>query len=208
MSLIIDALITFCDVTTIGLCGFNKVPQIIKLAKEKSVKGLSLASILLELTSYSIMFSYNVYSAYALTTYFEYPLLIVQDVVMLTLFLALSGRLSPVEILPVAALPCFAYSIASGTLPNSLIKTLVGMCTPISASSKVVALLAIIRSKNSESVSIPTWCISSYTSITRLFTIYVESADPALLMNFGTSFVLNTLIIIVAIIYKPRKKVD
>ncbi|XP_045607825.1 solute carrier family 66 member 3 [Procambarus clarkii] len=208
MSLLIDSLIAFCDVTTIGLCGLMKVPQILTIVKARSVKGLSLASLLLELTSYSIMLSYNVYSAYALSTYFEYPLMVLQDVVMVAVFLAFTGRLSPTAFLPMAAASYFAYSIASGKLPHVLIKTLVGLCTPISASSKVVALITIIRSKNSAMVSIPSWSISAYTCVTRIFTIYVESADPALLMNFCTSFVLNMCIIIAAIAYKPREKKD
>ncbi|XP_071542386.1 solute carrier family 66 member 3 [Panulirus ornatus] len=208
MSLLIDSMITFCNLTTIGLCGFMKVPQIMKIIKAKSVQGLSLASLLLELTSYSIMLSYNVYSAYAFSTYFEYPLMVIQDVVMLGVFLTFTGRLSPLVVLPAAAFSYFAYSIASGSLPSSLITTLVSLCTPISASSKVVALLTIIRSKNSATVSIPSWSISAYTCVTRLFTIYVESADPALLMNFGTSFILNLCIITAAVFYKPREKKD
>nr|XP_053631781.1 solute carrier family 66 member 3-like [Cherax quadricarinatus] len=206
MSLLIDSLITFCDVTTIGLCGFMKVPQILTMVKARSVKGLSLASLLLELTSYTIMLSYNVYSAYALSTYFEYPLMVLQDVVMVAVFLAFTGQLSPTVILPTAAASYFAYSIVSGQLPDTLIKTLVGLCTPISASSKVVALITIIRAKNSATVSIPSWTISAYTCVTRIFTIYVESADPALLMNFCTSFVLNIFIIIAAAMYKPKQK--
>ncbi|KAK3889899.1 hypothetical protein Pcinc_006130 [Petrolisthes cinctipes] len=206
MSLLIDSLIHFCNLTTIGLCGFNKVPQIISIVRNKTTKGLSLMALLLELTSYSIMLSYNVYSAYALSSYFEYPLLVIQDLVMLAVFLAFNGQLSPSIFVPAAAASYFAYSIASGILPHTLITTLVGLCTPISASSKVMALLTILRSKNSAAVSVTSLCISAYTSLTRLFTIYVESADIALLMNFGTSLFLNCCIILAAIAYKPRDK--
>lgn len=50
MSLLIDSLITICNVSTIGLCGFNKIPQIFAIIKAKSTKGLSLTSLMLELT--------------------------------------------------------------------------------------------------------------------------------------------------------------
>lgn len=79
-------------------------------------------------TSYSIMLSYNVYSAYALSSYFEYPLLVTQDLVMLAVFLAFNGQLSPSIIVPAAAASYFAYSIASGVLPHALITTLVVSC--------------------------------------------------------------------------------
>lgn len=41
------------------------------------------------------------------------------------------------------------------------------MCTPISASSKVVQLLAILRAKNAESVSPLTWFISAFTNLSK-----------------------------------------
>lgn len=206
MSLLIDSLITICNVSTIGLCGFNKIPQIFAIIKAKSTKGLSLTSLMLELTSYTIMLSYNIYSGYSFSSYFEYPLLVTQDVVMLVVFLSFTGRLSPTVLVPAAAAAYFAHSIASGNLPHALITTLVGLCTPISASSKVMALFTIIRIKNSAAVSVSSLSISAYTCFTRLFTIYVESADPALLMNFGISLMLNLCLITAAIIYKPKKK--
>ncbi|XP_050727835.1 solute carrier family 66 member 3-like [Eriocheir sinensis] len=206
MSLLIDSLITVCNVSTIGLCGFMKVPQILAIIRARSTKGLSLAALCLELTSYSIMLSYNIYSGYAFSSYFEYPLMVTQDVVMLVVFLSFTGRLSPAVLVPAVGASYFAFSIASGSFPHALITTLVGLCTPISASSKVVALVTIIRLKNSATVSVSSLSISAYTCLTRLFTIYVESADPALLMNFGTSLMLNICLITAALVYKPRVK--
>lgn len=208
MSGFVNFVTLFCDITTIGLSGFMKVPQINSIIKSKSTKGLSLASLLLELTSYTIMLSYNIYSAYPLVTYFEYPMMVLQDIVMLTVFLSFNGLMSPAVILPASGAMCFAYAICTGMLPHALITTLVGLCTPISASSKLVALLTIIRSKNSSTVSVSSWLISSYTCVTRIFTTYMDSADYALLLNFGTSFILNSMIVAAAIAYKPRKKED
>jgi|ERR1712126_543208 len=206
MSLVINALISWCNISTIGLCGFNKIPQIRAIQKANSVKGLSLASLLLELTSYCISLSYNIYNGYNLVSYFEYPLLVVQDIVMLLLFLSLTGRLTPVNGTIGAAASYFFYCIASGVFSPALIKTLAGSTTAISASSKVMALLAIVRSKNSETVSLTAWGISAYTCITRIFTIYVESADVVLLTNFITSLILNLAIIGAAIFYAPKKE--
>lgn len=60
MSLLIDSLITICNVSTIGLCGFMKVPQIIAIIKAKSTKGLSLTSLMLELTRWVLFAVVNV----------------------------------------------------------------------------------------------------------------------------------------------------
>ena len=43
------------------------------------------------------------------------------------------------------------------------------MCTPISASSKIVQLMAILRAKNADSVSVLTWFISTFTNLSKYF---------------------------------------
>ncbi|MPC70730.1 hypothetical protein E2C01_064984 [Portunus trituberculatus] len=71
------------------------------------------------------MLSYNIYSGYSFSSYFEYPLMVTQDVVMLVVFLLFTGRLSPTLLVPATAAVYFAYSVASGSLPHALITTLV-----------------------------------------------------------------------------------
>jgi hypothetical protein len=41
------------------------------------------------------------------------------------------------------------------------------MCTPVSASSKVVQLIEILRTKNAESISILTWFLSAFTNFSK-----------------------------------------
>uniref|UniRef100_T1GUU0 Uncharacterized protein n=1 Tax=Megaselia scalaris TaxID=36166 RepID=T1GUU0_MEGSC len=41
---------------------------------------------------------------------------------------------------------------------------LVPFCTPIGATSKVLQLLAILKSKDSSSVSLTTWALSAFTN--------------------------------------------
>ncbi|KAK0177022.1 hypothetical protein PV328_001113 [Microctonus aethiopoides] len=69
-------------------------------------------------------------------------------------------------------------------VPKVFLTILASMCTPISALSKIVQLFAVIRAKNSESVSLLTWTISVFTNITRVYTIWMDSADVVLLGNF------------------------
>lgn len=50
-----------------------------------------------------------------------------------------------------------------------------GLCTPISASSKVVALLTIIRLKNSANVSVSSLSISTYTCLSKWLAGFASS---------------------------------
>lgn len=48
------------------------------------------------------------------------------------------------------------------------------MCTPISASSKIVQLLTILRARNAESVSPLTWFISAFTNLSKFSVLCVQ----------------------------------
>ncbi|KAL7635179.1 UNVERIFIED_CONTAM: hypothetical protein RMT77_014165 [Armadillidium vulgare] len=206
MSLVISAMIGFANASTIALSGFNKVPQVYSLLKSKSPSGVSLQGLLLEFSGYCIMMSYNFYSNYPLASYFEYPLLVIQDLVMILVMMKLLNLYSSSLILHSVIFLSVMMSIGWGIMPTTFIALLVNLCTPLSASSKVIQLKTILRSRDSTGVSVLTWSISAYTCITRLFTIYVESYDVALLLNFFVSLILNLAIIGAALKFRPTKK--
>ncbi|KAB7500484.1 PQ-loop repeat-containing protein 3 [Armadillidium nasatum] len=171
MSLVINAMIGFANASTIALSGFMKVPQVYSLLKSRSPSGVSLQGLLLEFSGYCIMMSYNFYSNYPLASYFEYPLLVVQDLVMILVMMKLLNLYSSSLILHSVIFLSIMTSIGWGIMPTAFI-----------------ALLVI--------------CMYS----TRLFTIYVESYDVALLLNFFVSLVLNLAIIGAALKFRPTKK--
>ncbi|CAD7081761.1 unnamed protein product [Hermetia illucens] len=89
--------------------------------------------------------------------------------------------------------------------PSAVLVILVPLCTPIGASSKVLQLLAILRTKDSSSVSLVTWALSAFTNLTRIYTIMIESNDIMLLSNFIISFTLSATVFLAALIYRKPK---
>jgi hypothetical protein len=51
------------------------------------------------------------------------------------------------------------------------------LTTPVSASSKVVQLLAILRAKDSQSISAMTWVISAFTNLSKSFLLFFLHAS-------------------------------
>ncbi|XP_023719284.1 solute carrier family 66 member 3 [Cryptotermes secundus] len=202
---VIELIADVLSIITISLCLILKIPQIINLIKLKSAVGINLYSLLLELTSYSIMTCYNYCNSYALLSYMEYPIILVQEIVLIFLVLKYMGFLGT------NSFACFGLYIAitgaflCGLLPKTILAVLAPMCTPVSASSKVVQLIEILRTKNAESVSILTWFLSAFTNFTRVFTIYMDSADVTLLVNFSVSVFLSSSVMLSAIYYKHPK---
>ncbi|XP_063239519.1 solute carrier family 66 member 3 [Bacillus rossius redtenbacheri] len=195
------------SVITIALCFILKIPQILNIIKLKSAKGISLKALLLELSSYTVMTCYNYTNGYALLTYMEYPVIISQQAVLILLVSRhsglLGGRCAVLCALYLAVTCCFL----SGVLPKAVLAGLVPLCTPVSAFSKVMQLYEIVSSKNAESVSLLTWFLSAFTNLTRIYTIYLDSADPMLLTNFSISVALSSSVLAAAAYYR-RPKAD
>uniref|UniRef100_A0A2P2I906 PQ-loop repeat-containing protein 3-like n=1 Tax=Hirondellea gigas TaxID=1518452 RepID=A0A2P2I906_9CRUS len=204
MSLLIEPLMTIANVSTVLLSAFAKVPQIMSILRSRSVVGVSRSSIMLELTGYCITMSYFISYQYALSGYLEYPFLVLQDLVLLATVLWLSSDGNPVLMMGYAGLLlALISSMIGGLLSAPMMTMLVSSSTPISAISKVVQLMAIIRRQSSEGVALTSWVISTYTCLTRLATIYIATADVALMMNFAISVVLNSCIVVAVIVYTP-----
>ncbi|EZA60426.1 hypothetical protein DMN91_010880 [Ooceraea biroi] len=189
---------------TIGMCFVLKIPQIVKILSVKSAHEISTLGLFLELTSYTVMTSYNYTNGYSVLSYLEYPIILVQEYILIFLVLKYVNKLNMWSLLCT-----IMYFILSGcllleALPKVVLTFLAPMCTPISASSKIVQLLAILRAKNAESVSPLTWFISAFTNLTRVFTIWMDSADMLLLGNFIISVLLSSSIMFSALYYRAR----
>ncbi|TMW45353.1 hypothetical protein DOY81_009566 [Sarcophaga bullata] len=87
-----------------------------------------------------------------------------------------------------------------------ILQFLVPFCTPIGATSKVLQLLAILKSKDASSVSRTTWALSAFTNFTRIYTVYVQSHDWMLLSNFMISTFLSSSVFVAACVYKKKSK--
>ncbi|XP_043248534.1 solute carrier family 66 member 3-like [Colletes gigas] len=190
---------------TIGMCFVSKIPQILKLFSAKSAAQISIVALLLELTSYTVITSYNYTNGYSILSYLEYPIILFQEYILIFLVLKYLNKINLFSILVTvfyfATSACFALQI----IPKRVLIFLAPMCTPISASSKVIQLLAILRAKNADTVSPITWFISAFTNLTRVFTIWMDSADILLLGNFIISVLLSSSIMLSAIHYRRQR---
>ncbi|PSN34543.1 PQ-loop repeat-containing protein 3 [Blattella germanica] len=188
LQLIADVL----SIITISLCLILKIPQIINLVKVKSAVGINLWALLLELTSYTIMTCYNYCNQYALLSYMEYPIILVQEVILIFLVLKYMGLLSTNSFALFGAYLAITGAFVSGLLPKWILSFL--------------ALIEILRTKDAESISILTWFLSAFTNLTRVYTIYMDSADTTLLINFTVSVALSSSIMFAAMYYKHPKR--
>ncbi|KAK6627791.1 hypothetical protein RUM44_010270 [Polyplax serrata] len=192
------------SVITIALCLILKVPQIIRIVKSGQATGLSFNGLLLELSSYTITMMYNYCNKHALLSYMEYPIIIIQEYILIGLvthYKKMKRTAFPLLLLIYLTVSLlFAY----GILPKFLLTLMLPLTTPVGATSKIMQLVEIIRRKNANSVSVLTWFLSFFTNVTRVYTIYLDSADFYLLLNFTISSALSGAVMAAAMYYQKQ----
>ncbi|XP_017135387.1 solute carrier family 66 member 3 [Drosophila miranda] len=194
------------SIITVSSCLVIKVPQINTIRENKSSKGISVLGLCLELFSYTVMISYNYTSDYDFLSYMEYPVLLLQEYVLIYYAFKYQDLLGNKTQIVAIAYVIIASLIYLKLFPIIILTFLVPFCTPIGATSKVLQLLAILRTKDASSVSRTTWALSAFTNMTRIYTVYVQSHDWMLLSNFLISTFLSASVFAAACFYKKKVK--
>ncbi|XP_075161597.1 solute carrier family 66 member 3 [Haematobia irritans] len=191
---------------TVSSCLVIKVPQINTIRENKSSKGISILGLCLELFSYTVMMSYNYTNGYDFLSYMEYPILLLQEYALIYFAFKYQNLLGLKTKVIAVLYVIIATLIYLKLFPLVILQFLVPFCTPIGATSKVLQLIAILRTKDASSVSRMTWALSAFTNMTRIYTVYVQSHDWMLLSNFLISTFLSSSVLLAACIYKKKTK--
>ncbi|XP_076015490.1 solute carrier family 66 member 3 [Genypterus blacodes] len=195
-----DTLLHAANFSTLFVCMVLKFPQIFAMMRAKSSAGISLNSLLLELTGFIVFVSYQMYYDYPPPTYLEYPMLIAQDAFLLILILHYNGSLQQSLI--------YALLFVGGwrllTVQRWIIDFAMSICLLISAASKFAQLQCLWRSKDSGQVSALTWAMATYTCMARIYTTAVTTGDMLVLVRFVVITLLNLWVLLTVLYYRRR----
>lgn len=194
-------LLWFCNWSTLGVCAALKLPQIYAQLAARSARGISLPSLLLELAGFLVFLRYQHYYGNPLLTYLEYPILIIQDIVLLLFVFHFNGNVK--QALPYMAVFVSSWFILS--LQKWIIDLAMNLCTVISAASKFAQLQYLWKAQDSGAVSALTWGLSAYTCATRIITTLMTTNDLTILIRFVIMLALN--IWVTATVLHYRKSV-
>uniref|UniRef100_A0A8C6XSD8 Solute carrier family 66 member 3 n=1 Tax=Naja naja TaxID=35670 RepID=A0A8C6XSD8_NAJNA len=145
--------------STIAVCLVLKLPQGAALVAARSARGVSLESLLLELGGFLVCLRYMSYYRYPQLTYIEYPVMIVQDIILCLLVLHFNGKMKH-------ALPYTVIFVAGWyaiTLQEWILDLSMNLSTVVSAASKLAQLRCLWQTRDSEQVSATTWGLAIYT---------------------------------------------
>ncbi|XP_027855816.1 solute carrier family 66 member 3 [Xiphophorus couchianus] len=195
-----DTLLHIANFSTLFMCMVLKFPQIFVLMRAKRSTGISLNSLLLELTGFIVFVTYQMYYDYPPPTYLEYPILIAQDVILLLLILYYNGSLR--QSLVYALLLVGGWRLL--TVERWIIDLAMSLCTFISAASKLTQLQCMWSSKDAGQVSALSWGMATYTCMARIYTTSVTTGDRQVLVRFVAMTLLNFWVLLTVTYYQRR----
>ncbi|XP_007444818.2 PQ-loop repeat-containing protein 3 isoform X1 [Python bivittatus] len=144
------------------------------------------------------------YYHYPQLTYIEYPIMIVQDIILCLLVLHYNGKMKhalPYTVIFVAG--WYAISLQKWILDLSM-----NLSTVVSAASKLAQLRCLWQTRDSAQVSATTWGLATYTCAARIFTTLMTTKDSTVLIRFVVMTALNIWVIATILEYRKAKKLD
>uniref|UniRef100_A0A9L0JFV0 Solute carrier family 66 member 3 n=1 Tax=Equus asinus TaxID=9793 RepID=A0A9L0JFV0_EQUAS len=156
-------------------------------AKRRAVKLLVEKTRIRGKTRFLVFLRYQCYYEYPLLTYLEYPILILQDLILLLCVFHFNGDVR-------RAAPYIALLVTSWfllTLQKWIIDLAINLCTFISAASKFAQLQDLWKTKDSGVMSALTCSLASYTCATRIITTLMTTNDLTILTRFVIMMTLN-----------------
>lgn len=137
--------------------------------------------------------------------YAEYIILLAQNYVLIIIVLFYRKQINQKFLIAIGVYVTVATLFGIHFLPKSILTLLIPGTLPMSATSKILQFVEIVRSKDSSAISEITWFISAFTNATRIYTILLDSADVMLLTNFIVSTGLSSAVLGAVIYYKKPK---
>jgi len=197
------------SLSCILVTGLSKLPQIYSLHRASDVGGFSSASLHLMLISNCLQTGFYMCESYPLLIYLEYPLLILQELILLYLVGRLSSSLTSTTIY-ITAYIALIFSVGCGFFPKAAVLAVLSINIPLGLSSKVAQVGDIRAASTSQGVSSLPFLINACTRVARLHTTLNSGValEPLLLANSIIQLSANVCVLAVIQLFKQKKLKD
>lgn len=185
-----------------------KLPQIFKIASSKSVLGLNALSLYLEVPVYTLSAVYALLEGYPFTSYGEVVIILLQQFVLITLLWTYQDKPPSVG---VRAGLLGAYGLGVAALvyatPPALRPVFPTVALGFVIAARVPQVVSNVKQGHTGQLALATCFLNFGGSIARFFTTLVEQGgDPAILLSYGISTVLNGALFAQCVFYWSATK--
>ncbi|KAJ3634134.1 hypothetical protein MTP99_011041 [Tenebrio molitor] len=185
-----------------------KLPQILKIYKNKSGEGISLLSVSLDLTAISIYGSYSFLKQFPFSAWGDATFLAVQTVLVAVLVLHYGGSTINAIVYLVTYL-FITFVLISGLTPIDVLWSLQGFNIFIVVSGKLTQAYGNFRNGHTGQLSAVTLVMLFLGSLARIFTSIQETGDRMVILTYIVSSLANGVLVAQLLYYwniTPQKE--
>ncbi|XP_018326908.1 mannose-P-dolichol utilization defect 1 protein homolog [Agrilus planipennis] len=171
-----------------------KIPQILKILKNKSAQGISLFSVTFDLIAITIYMAYSCVNGFPFTSWGDTAFLALQTVAIgfLVLFFGGSPSKALIYLLVYAS---SVYVLISGITPINVLWTLQGFNIPILLSGKLLQAHVNYKNGHTGQLAAVTLIMLFAGSLARIFTSIQETGDTMSIITYAASSFANAVLV-------------
>lgn len=170
-----------------------KVPQIVKIVKNKSAEGINVFSVLLDLFAITSMISYSFISGFPFSSWGDGVFLGLQTLAIAVLVMHFKGNTVQATAF-LAAYFAVLFAATSGLTPVNVLWTCQAMNIPIVLISKLMQAYTNYSNGSTGQLSAATGFLLFFGSLARIFTSIQETGDRTMIIMYICSTAANAVI--------------
>ncbi|PAN13901.1 hypothetical protein GQ55_2G359700 [Panicum hallii var. hallii] len=184
-----------------------KLPQILKILKHGSVRGLSVASFELEVVGYTIALAYCIHKGLPFSAYGELAFLLIQAIILVAIIYYYSPPMGSKTWMKALLYCGLAPTVLAGKIDPGLFEVLYASQHAIFFFARVPQIWKNFTNKGTGELSFLTCFMNFAGSIVRVFTSIQEKTPLSVIMGSAIGIVMNgTLLGQILLYQKPTPK--
>ncbi|KAG6585680.1 mannose-P-dolichol utilization defect 1 protein homolog 2-like [Cucurbita moschata] len=181
-----------------------KLPQIMKILKHQSVRGLSVLSFELEVVGYTIALAYCVHKGLPFSAYGELAFLLVQAIILVAVMYYYSQPIGMTTWFKALLYCALAPTVLAGQINPVLFEALYASQHAIFLFSRIPQIWKNFSNKSTGELSFLTSLMNFGGSMVRVFTSIQEKAPNSVLLGSALSIATNGTILSQIALYQKK----
>ncbi|KAJ8772855.1 hypothetical protein K2173_028032 [Erythroxylum novogranatense] len=184
-----------------------KLPQILKILRHRSVRGLSVVSFELEVVGYTIALAYCVHKGLPFSAYGELAFLLLQAIILVSIIYYFSQPMGAMAWIRPLLYSALAPTVLAGQIDPILFEALYASQHAIFLFARIPQIWENFTNKSTGELSFLTCFMNFGGSVVRVLTSMQEKAPTSVVMGYALGAITNGTILAQIISYwKPEAK--
>ncbi|XP_042018695.1 mannose-P-dolichol utilization defect 1 protein homolog 2-like [Salvia splendens] len=179
-----------------------KLPQMMKIVQNSSVKGLSVAAFELDVVGYTIALAYCLHKGLPFSAYGELAFLLIQSIILVAIIYYFSHPLGTKTWIRGLLYCAIAPMVLAGKIDPMLFEALYACQHVIFFCARVPQIWANFKNKSTGELSLLTSLMNFAGSMVRVFTSMQEKAPMSVVLGSMKSIVMNATILSQIVVYQ------